>query len=136
VLAIKIKTSTLDINLELANNETIYQLLVQKKFCKPFVKNMWCRNLAVPGSIGYWKCVYDYIFTEIDDTKLKEFRAKLVYNILPCKELLYKWKILDTPHCNACGTLETYEHFFIKCECLHSFWLKVGRVLEQTGLYH
>jgi hypothetical protein len=49
------------------------------------------------------------------------------------KELLYKWKISDTPHCNACGTLETYEHFFIKCACLHSFWLKIGRVLEQIG---
>jgi hypothetical protein len=70
---------------------------------------------------------------EIDDNKLTEFWAKPVHNILPRTELLYKWNISDTPQCNACGTLETYAYFFLKCACLHSFWLTVGRVLEQTG---
>jgi hypothetical protein len=38
VLAIKMKTSTLDIQLKHADNGTIYQLMVQNTFCKPFVK--------------------------------------------------------------------------------------------------
>jgi hypothetical protein len=130
---IKLKTKGVDLHLDKTDNNLIYQLLVQKTFCKPFVKNMWCRRLAVPDSASHWISVYNYIFKGIEENKLREYKVKLLHNILPCTELLYRWKIADTPYCNTCGGLDNYEHFFVTCNSLTSFWVKVTRLLEATG---
>jgi hypothetical protein len=76
---------------------------------------------------------HTYILRGIEENKIKEYKIKLLYMILPCKTLLHRWQLVDNPHCNFCGAIENYEHFFITCRCLKTFWLKVDHILKQLG---
>jgi hypothetical protein len=72
VLVITIQTSTQDVHLEHADNETIYHLLVQKTFCK-------AKTYCDAEDCNY---VYSYIHTDVHDTKLKYYEVTLFYDIL------------------------------------------------------
>ena len=56
---------------------------------------------------------------------------KLLHYILPCKELLFKWKIVTSPMCNVCNTVEDYEHYFTGCKYYESFRNKIELLLEK-----
>jgi hypothetical protein len=54
--------------------------------------------------LGKTICIKDmlkFIFYHLNENKLKIFRWKLLHFILPCKQLLYQWKIENTPFINA-----------------------------------
>jgi hypothetical protein len=42
-----------------------------------------------------------FTFHHLKENKRKIFRWKLLHFILPCKQLLYQWKIENTPFINA-----------------------------------
>ena len=42
-----------------------------------------------------------FTFHHLKENKLKIFRWKLLHFILPCKQLLYQWKIGHTPLCDT-----------------------------------
>ena len=55
--------------------------------------------------LGKTICIKDmlkFTFYHLTEIKLKIFRWKLLYFILPCKQLLYQWKIENTPLCDTC----------------------------------
>jgi hypothetical protein len=54
--------------------------------------------------------------------KLKMFRWKPFYFIIPNKVLLSKWKIVRNSLCNFCKLNEDYSHYFITCIFLKEFW--------------
>jgi hypothetical protein len=66
--------------------------------------------------LGKTICIKDmlkFTFHHLKENKLKIFRWKLLDFILPCKQLLYQWKIENTPLCDTCHIIDDYEHYFI-----------------------
>ena len=61
-------------------------------------------------------------------------RWKLLHFILPCKVLLFQWKISSDAACNYCNRIENYEHFFISCTYLQEFWNKMYTMCDILGL--
>jgi hypothetical protein len=51
-----------------------------------------------------------------------------------CKQLLYQWKIENTPLCDTCHIIDDYEHYFISCKSLDSFWNDVKILLEKLRI--
>ena len=48
------------------------------------------------------------------ETKLSIFQFKIIHNILPCRKLLYKMNISESPLCEFCNELESLPHILVK----------------------
>ena len=69
----------------------------------------WSNILLLPDSIN-WKTVFQLKMCTIRDNRIKQFNFKLLHNVLPSKEKLYQWRILDTNKCIQCNEVETTFH--------------------------
>lgn len=76
----------------------------------------------------------NFVFYSLQINKLKIFRWKLLHYILPCKQLLYIWKLKSDDQCHICNQLENYEHFFITCKYFQTFWKKVKVLLVKLNM--
>ena len=53
-----------------------------------------------------------FTFNYLELNKLKIFKWKLIHFILPCKELLKQWRIVNNSDCLVCKEKENYKHFY------------------------
>jgi hypothetical protein len=65
--------------------------------------------------------------------KLKIFKWKLINFILPCKELLKQWRIVNNSDCLVCKEKENYKHFYFDCKYNKKYWQVVKKMT--TNLY-
>ena len=59
------------------------------------------------------------------ETKLSIFQYKIINNILPHGVLLHKMKIVNSPLCTHCKSLEMLSHMLINCIVIRKFWFEV-----------
>ena len=76
---------------------------------------------------------FKFIFYHLQENKLKMFKWKLIHFILPCKDLLCKWKISGNNLCSNCGIKEDYEHQFFKCSLIQKFINTIQHLLKYLG---
>ena len=55
-----------------------------------------------------------FTFNNLELNKLKIFKWKLIHFILPCKELLKLWRIVNDSDCQVCKENENYKHLLCK----------------------
>ena len=96
-----------------------------------FIK--WKKNFNLNSS-NQLHDILNFTFHQLIDNKLKMFRWKLINYILPCKQLLYQWKIMKDNQCHICHQVDNYNHFFKECEFLQEFWIKVGSLLDKIKI--
>ena len=65
---------------------------------------------------------------------MKQFRYKAIHRIFPSKEVCFEWKMTDSPNCNICDVIETYENVFIRCTAVNSCWEKFILYLRTVGI--
>ena len=78
----------------------------------------------------------NFIFTYLKDNRLKIFKWKLLHHILPCKQLLFQWKIKEDSKCDLCNVTEDYKHFFLECRYFKTFWEKIKILLNKVKIGH
>ena len=59
------------------------------------------------------------------ETKLSIFQYKIIHNILPHGVLLHKMKIVNSPLCIHCDSLQTLFHMLVNCIVIQKFWFEV-----------
>ena len=59
------------------------------------------------------------------ETKLSIFQYKIIQNIIPHGVMLYKMKIVNSPLCIHCDSLETLSHMLVNCIVIQKFWFEV-----------
>jgi hypothetical protein len=74
-----------------------------------------------------------FTFNYLELNKLKIFKWKLIHFILPCKELLKQWRIVNTSDCLVCTEKENYKHFYFDCKYNKKCWKEVKKMT--TNLY-
>ena len=84
------------------------------------MEKYWVEHLNLPSHSEFW--VYTSLLTDLQSNKLKEYRFKLINAALPCKQLLFKWKLIDNPLCEICKITENYNHLFIECPAVQQVW--------------
>ena len=62
--------------------------------------------------------------------KYKEFRFKLIYNILPNKTNLTKWNLINPCSCVICNVHDDFNHLLLSCKSLKQFWNNIGYLLN------
>jgi hypothetical protein len=73
-------------------------------------------------------------FSYLEENKLKIFRWKLIQYIIPTKNLLFQWKIVNNNRCNLCGNEEDYLYYFIACSFFKTFWKKIYNLFKSNNL--
>ena len=70
------------------------------------------------------------------ENKFGHFQYNLLYNSIPCKKNLYKWKINDCDKSCFCNCLEDYNHFFFVCKKDIQFWESFKKFLYVLTRIH
>jgi hypothetical protein len=112
------------------SNKEIYNILRNNKAEKPYIHRLW--EILFEHEIP-WNKVYLNIKSSIDN-RYKQFRYKLIHNIIPTGDNLYKWKLKNSPKCVLCNCTDSTEHFFIHCQSLNAFWKRIIETFKSLGI--
>ena len=91
-------------------------ILIQRKFVEPLASLRLCRQGVESSKLS---AIYMLPFKITKETKLSIFQYKIIHNILPHGALLHKMKIVSSPLCIHCDSLETLSHIVIQ-----KFWFE------------
>jgi hypothetical protein len=122
----KIDTSTMHINgknfdINNLKSSDVYWLIIKQKQKSPTAIQKWIADYPFLNDNDF-KCFFTLPYKILRSTKVQTFQYKLLHRTIPCKNNLYKWKLVETPNCNSCTEIETIEHFFYNCERTKGFW--------------
>ena len=104
---------------------------MKRKFVIPYLHTYWNRLFSTDTN---WTELYFLINKVLIDNRVKQYRYKLIHNIIATNDNLFKWRIAMSPNCTTCGSIETMQHFFIECNCISNFWTHILNILEQCGV--
>ena len=89
-------------------------------FCPPLTESYLREQKFTPSA------VYELPFKITIENKLRSFQFKLIHNILPTNQRLWKMNVKSSPKCEQCDApCETISHMFYECPAVKIFWEKV-----------
>lgn len=123
-----------EINFQLQFN-TITKKTAKELYSKSIKDNQICKNLQVvwaqklekledrrPSVVEIESCFLNLKFVT-PSIKYRSFQYRLLHRRIFLNNILYKWKIVDSPLCEYCRSdYETIEHFFVECPVVKRFW--------------
>ena len=110
-----------------------YKFINKYKTVKAIGISKWVKTFDLENDSKTRQMLF-FTFNFIIENKLKIFRWKLMNYILPCKKLLYQWKICSNDNCMTCNEIEDYEHFFLNCKIIKTFWQNIKVLLANLNL--
>ena len=106
-----------------------YRLFLNKNKREPSCIYLWQDQLELPNDFN-WNNVLKYKFYQINDNKIKQFNFKLFHRILPSRDNLCKWGILNDNLCHICNCKETITHFLLTCKKIKMYWKVVSCLIR------
>ena len=95
------------------------QMFAEKSFCSPLTESYLRGQTFTP------RAVYELPFKITIENKLRSFQFKLIHNILPTNQRLWKMNVKSSPKCEQCDApCETTSHLFYECPAVKMFWEK------------
>ena len=76
-----------------------------------------------------WRHVLNFKLKKIKENQVKQFNFKLLHNVLPFKDNLFKWKITPDIVCKYCNEPESSFHILLKCRQVTYFWKRIHRLV-------
>ena len=92
----------------------------------PSSLNIWHDLLPFLESSN-WDEIFERISLITKEPALQTFQYKVINRIVNCRYNLYKWKIIDSPLCTYCSTVDTIEHHLFSCRSTLKFWHEVTK---------
>ena len=116
------------INVTCTRARNYYSLFLEKKKVNFFTFKFWQRWLNLPESFS-WKDILYFKFKRIKDNRIKQFNFRFLHRILPSRDNLYKWKIVNSNQCGTCNEIETIDHFLFYCKQVKVYWKIISRMI-------
>ena len=66
------------------------------------------------------------IFSVTRETKMQSFQYQIIHRNINCRKKLFNMKIVESPLCEHCGTVDTLIHFFTECNYVALFWTQIA----------
>ena len=114
--------------------KTFYEILTENNTSISRAQQYW-QNKVLNNPIGQngleWHHVWEFRLKSIKDFRLKNFNFKFLYNIVPVKSNLFKWKLSDDDLCPECNIKEDILHAFLLCERVKAFWKWLGNIIKK-----
>ena len=94
-------------------------MFAEKSFCPPLIESYLREQTFTPSA------VYELPFKITVENKLRSFQFKLIHNILPTNQRLWKMNVKSSPKCEQCDApCETISHIFYECLAVKIFGKK------------
>ena len=103
---------------------------MEMKCKRPYMERYWRKEFKKEIDIYQWEEIYVNRIYCLPDNKLKEFMYKLFHNIIPCREILVKWKKETCDLCPICKEVENIKHIYYSCQCIQSVWSEIGNKMK------
>ena len=106
-----------------------YDMLIQKKFIKPYTENMWSEMFNIDFK-RYGQQIYETNVVKHIDKYIADFNYRLLHNLLNCNNQLSKWKRDVSPLCTLCNVVENCEHLILHCKNVINIRTKANNILR------
>ena len=116
------------INLSHMKAKHFYIILNISKIGNPSVSLFWQEVLNLPIDFD-WRHVLNFKLKKIKENKVRQFNFKLLHNVLPFKDNLYKWKITTDISCKFCNEQESLIHILLRCRQVATFWKRIHHLV-------
>ena len=83
-----------------------------------------------------WKICFERNLVQVKENKLREFNFKVMYNLLPVKRNLYKWRISEDATCITCQVDEDITHALVTCRLNKNFWKYITWLIKKVFHKH
>jgi hypothetical protein len=105
--------------IQLITNKDIYWSFVSKKQVKPVITESIQMEFGIENE--KWEEIF-MLPKVIQDTKIRTFQYKILFNLIPCNLYLKRIKRSDTDKCFNCNLLDDIAHYFYECRENRNFW--------------
>ena len=109
----------------------MYQNLISIKVKEPTAIEKWINSYPFLEKQD-WNDIYKIAFNIIKEPYLQSFQYKILNRISNCNDILYKWKIKESPICDYCTEIDTIEHHFFFCRKSSDIWDKLQNWLKHN----
>ena len=83
-----------------------------------------------------WKKVFTTVYTSTTEVKLRWFQYRIIHRIIPTQRFLYIRKIVGSPLCNFCYSVEQdIDHLFFDCRVVNNFWIELENLLKNNCIH-
>ena len=100
-------------------NKLLYWALIKEKQTVPIIKDKWNTEFGLNDKD--WEQIF-LISRVINDTKIRVFQYKLLFNLIPCNLYLFRIKKSDTYNCQSCNVTDNVTHYIYSCNEVIQFW--------------
>ena len=120
-------------SMDTIRTKEFYDLLISKIFKQPSSQKTIARKWNV--EISNWKEIYTLPRKITHDLYSRIFHYKILNNILYLNNHLHQFKIVSTPLCSLCSSVnETVFHLFRECRLTIKLWKIVQKWSTTVGL--
>lgn len=83
----------------------------------------WSDKMGYPLDFDLFLQNFMQVYKLTKSSKLRGFQYRFLHRIIFTADILYKWKLVDSPICHFCETdYETVDHLFYTCKITSQFW--------------
>ena len=99
-----------------------------------FLHSKWANLLCTSETTDIWPLVFKACFKSVLDNKVIWLQYRILYNVLPTRDFLYKIKMIDNNLCVFCHSYpETVMHLFCECDKVIDLWHNVKQWLNNKA---
>ena len=111
--------------IEACKSKFYYEILCGKEQCRGSMESVYAREFSFENNKQIWHNIFmQKVLLKIP--KLNEFNFKILNNIVPCGNVLYKWQKSISKHCDFCNNIETTKHMLYECERVCNIWKDIS----------
>ena len=123
---------TLDvINLSKIKSKHIYDIINNFQKSDVTVLAFWEEKFNLPVDFN-WKDILKFKLKTLKSNKVKQYNFKLFHQILPFRNNLFKWKIVNDNICTFCLKPESGIHVLLECPKVVLFWKRVIELIQNN----
>jgi hypothetical protein len=111
-------------------NKDLYTIFVNKKFQRPKMEHMWCKEFILEKYQQTWQDIYKRKVKDMPIQKIKEFNFKLINNIVISGKIVSVWNKNVSATCNVCHEINTVKHMLYECERIQSVWRILSNLIK------
>ena len=90
----------------------------------PPAQNKWVEYYPFMDRFD-WTQIYLLPSKTTKNLKLQSLQFSILHRFTTCNYNLKLWNIIDSPMCQSCNVIDSIEHFFFYCDCIHRLWDRV-----------
>ena len=122
-------------DLERLSSKYFYEILITNRLTRPICEPAWNGQLKL-FNIFQWRSIWMNQTVCLSlDRKLVEFNFKIIHRILPNGINLCRWKITNSDKCCLCNLTDTYEHMFLHCRRIGTFWNNFVQLVKKIDIH-